>query len=731
MSPAKATRPGFRQSLATDETNGNETASIHLFHPIYHSFTNLIGNKVDIERILPADLDELDEEELIDTFSEPPAWAERFAPLGVQLGETIIRAKNAPELSMKVYRHMFEMFHGIGRFIESTVSQNQETTVRYPFMSLSVDPESMHQLIQSDYESGEMSYSTLMKLFSQGTLAPSLTTPFSIMLTQTKNEAELRFLVRSAMIFYSRILKIYAAFLKKQCETGLMVVPFWLPEGGYTESILNVIEEEFHQLCKSEKLGRGHLVFLFDNHQAEFNENDVLMKSWNQIPREDRSNGRSRKKDDTLHEGVKNISVVFRDRNFSDWVTHSNPSVKKLLDRTIAKVDSDINQLNVHYGWAHFEELDAVTFTPRAIMNFQQKLIKLTELGYLPLSPDFYVRGKLRGEFGCTPIEPQEVNMQDKSVGAGWDLENSLCHARWSGLQNSCPNGGTAEPKLATRPFQKPGPEGKITVNSNPCWKLAWNKILDKCYDVVVGDLENCTGGMIEVLTGITGHNSKEKQFACAQDFLANYTYVYWREHFIQHDLAEADINIEELVHRHLRAGVKKSATQEQIALASGAAQAIFFLMEARRSTGAAWENMDQRAFYQNVVMLNLALINCMYVYHWMGDKKSVKDIFNLLKTELIEFEDAYDRYDLGSQGVSKNAWKTALKSEINDSKFNVVKRASLRTAARHLRPLGYIKEFTRQDANLSTNVGHIWSAESCRENFCYENMGFCGVQED
>ena len=139
---------------------------------------------------------------------------------------------------------------------------------------------------------------------------------------------------------------------------------------------------------------------------------------------------------------------------------------------------------------------------------------------------------------------------------------------------------------------------------------------------------------------------------------------------------------------------------------------------------------MDQRAFYQNVVMLTLSICNGIYVYHWKGDQKSAKNLLKLLNDELIDFKSAYERHQLDAEGISRNQWKNTLRSEISDSKMNIIQRAALRIAARHLRPLGYTKEFTREDANLTTNVGHIWSHESRRENFCYENGNFCGVGE-
>lgn len=742
MSPAKATRPGFRQSMMSDPARA-DLATINLFHPVYHTYTYPIGCRTDIERLLPPHLEDEDTEELIDNFSEPPVWLERFSPLAVQVGDQVIRAKNAPELMLKLYRVMFDVFNGIGRFIESTLTQNAgEEAVRFPFMSISVDPDTIHRLIESDYESGETGYSNLMKLFAQGTVSPCLTTPFYSQLTKIASEDELRICVRSSFIFYRQIIELYSEFLKKNGETGLMVIPFWLPDGAYSNRVVTIITEEFHDFCKKAKLGTGHLVFLLDNHQSDCIENDILMKSWNQIEWNGTSNGRSRGREKklSLHPGVSNLSVVFRDRSFSDWVIHANPSVKKLLDRTIAKVDSDLNAQNVHYGWAHFEELEAITYTPRALLNFQQKLIKLTELGYLPLSPDFYVRGKLRGEFGCAEQEPQMIRVFDKSVGNGWDLEDSLDDSRWVGLSNG--NGSKEEPHsvegetedkplVPQRPYKRVIKDGLAEEKGCACWKIAWEKVRQTCHQAVVGDLSTLEGGMAEVLVGLTKQSDPAKVKRNVHDFLAHYTYVYWREHFIQHDLAEADINILEISNKHLRAGIRGDIDIIEAAKAGAAAQAIYFALDSTRSIGTASENMDERAFYQNVVMLTLAICNAIAVYTWLDDTESAQKLLTLLKTELIDFENAYDRYDLAQYEITAEGWADTIKSEIEDSEDNVVKRAALRTAARHLRPLGFTKDFTRQEANLTTNVSHIWATESCRENFCYENKLFCGVSEE
>ena len=89
-------------------------------------------------------------------------------------------------------------------------------------------------------------------------------------------------------------------------------------------------------------------------------------------------------------------------------------------------------------------------------------------------------------------------------------------------------------------------------------------------------------------------------------------------------------------------------------------------------------------------------------------------------RTELLDFASAYDRYGLQALGVTKVDWKDSLKSEIEDSRDNIVRRAALRTAARHLRPLGYGKEFSRADANTGEPAATRASGFQCIERRGY-----------
>ncbi len=721
-------------SLNGAESSKSDAPAIHLFHPIYHTYCTPIRSRVDVDRSWPIRLDDLDTEDLIDAFSEPPQFAERLAPVSIQFGDVYIKAYNWTELRIKILRNALDLFGMIGRFMESTLQQGGSGS-KIPFTSLSLDPDTLHRVVELDYESGESTYQQLVQQITDGTIALALTTPFQGLLPQL-SDTEIRLCAKVTFVFYLRLIRKYHEFLKRNGEDGLAVLPFWLPENAYHSRVTKIIEEEFSEFCKKERLGRPHLVFLLDSNQAEYRENDVLMKTWNVMngtPTQAKGDTGPKKavkpqtQQGNLHPAVEGASVVFRDRAFSDWVVYANPSVKKLLDRTIAKVDSDLNNQDVHYGWAHFEDLDALAVNPKSVFNLKQKLVKLAELGYVPLSPDFYVRGKLRGHLGCTPIEPQPVVLQENTAGGDWHPE-SRNFSRWEGIRTN-----PKDSKLVVadnRKYKRQLPEGFQEHEGSQGWKVGWSKCRNACIKAVIGNLETCEGGMAEVLGNLVGGNNAKKKSQNVMEFLSHYTYVYWREHFIQHDLSEADINIHEFANDHLRAGLKANLSEKDAAIAGAAAQAIYFALDSGRSTGTKPEHMDQRAFYQNVAMLTLAMCDAVYVYHWLKDTKRARKIVDLLKTELIGFETAYQRHGLTNYGIRRKNWEESLESEVPDSKDNVVKRAARRVAAVHLRPLGYTRDFNREDELTPTTVGHLWTDEINNINCKYENPYCCGARE-
>ena len=119
-----------------------------------------------------------------------------------------------------------------------------------------------------------------MDQFAKGTLAPCLSTPFHNLLPLL-SETEIRLCARISFVFYLKILRKYQEYLNKRDESGLFVIPFWMPECAFHSRIERILREEFCAFCKKHKMGQPHLVFLLDSHQTGQKENDGLMKSWN------------------------------------------------------------------------------------------------------------------------------------------------------------------------------------------------------------------------------------------------------------------------------------------------------------------------------------------------------------------------------------------------------------------------------------------------------------------
>jgi len=686
---------------------------MNFLHPIYHSHGYHTGSRTDIERILPPSLEEEDCDLLIDDLSEPPRFIERLAPVSTQVGKETIRAKNWTELMIKTLRVVERLLAQITLSIHQIVQSRFDERGMVPFISMDLDADTLHRIIEMDYELSENIYGEILDMFRAGIVAPSMTTPFQIILPTLEHEDDIRLLIRIGLNFYWPFYARYHRFLTKVHNEENFVASFWLPEGGYSRRVLEILYEEFMEKCKEENVPNPHLVVLLDNDQCVERDSDTLMKSWNVVALNEK--------------GTETVSVVFRDRTFSDWVTYSNPSVKKLIDRTIAKADSELNAKKIDYCWAHFDELQALCFNPKTAVNFEQKIVKLTELGYLPVSPDVFVRRKLLGRYGRTENEPHKVELKDRTALRDWHL-NNVNLGRWEGLLDS-----NAETKIVdeNHPYFRQTTNGRKEEPGPQCWKIAFNRMIRNCAAMVRGDYDKPGPGMFRVLADLVPTSDKRIKRRNVERFLVSYACVYWREHFLNFDMAEADLNLAVLAPETLLEGLRGAEmTPEEIVIASVAAQAYYFALGSQESFATLWENMDQRATYQCVVMASLALVNAIHVHHWLDRPEMARQLVNFYREELIGFEGAYERYNLSEYGVKPEEWKEAIKSDLPDCPMNVVERAARRIAARHLRHLGYRREFPKSDESITTNVGHIWSGEVEWGNFKWENPLFCGADE-
>ncbi len=679
-------------------------------HPVYHSHSFIVGSRMDIDRVLPPDLDDADLDEWLDKLSEPPKYLERISPVSTVIGTDVVRGKNWTEMMVKSYRPFLRVLTSVAYYIRQALAEKFNERGMIPFMSCDIDPDTLNRIVELDYEQGENTYGSLVELFRSGVISPCATTPFNAILPMLDSDFDRRLVIRMGLLLYWKILKDYQAYLRAAHGETQFVVPFWLPECGYSVASLRILQEEFAAMAKSERIHDAHLVVLFENSQAVDKDTDVLMKSWARVRTGDK---------DT-------VSVMFRDKGFSDWVTYSNPSVKKLIDRTIAKVDSELNEQGVNYCWGHYEDLESLTFNSKSAQNFEQKVVKLAQLSYMAVSPDIFVRRKASGKFGRSAHEPMEITLKENT---GWnDWHTSVSLGRWEGVLDS-----NALFKLVdeNRPYVRRTRTGKVQETGPQCWKLALNQARKVCAQGIKGDPETMKGGFLEILANICGSKELKIVRRNVTEFLVHYTYVHWREHFIQGDMSEAEIQLGEIVADYLMKDCKKRLKDEDIVTAGVAAQGYFFALDAQRSHATHFENLDQRAVYQNVVMLVLAMCNYVTILHWQGRTAEARKVVDLIRTELLEFDKGYERYRLADYGVTRQEWVDCLKSMVDESPMNIVARAARRIAARHLRPLGYRKDFTREDEMLTANVGHIWTAEIENTNYKWENKLFCGMREE
>lgn len=684
----------------------------NLLHPVYHGHSCQLGSRVDIDRLLPADLDEEDLDEWIEKLSEPPRYVERIAPVSTLINTDLVRGKNWTEMMIKAHRVFLRIFTSVSYYIRQALAEKFAERGIVPFMSYDIDPDMLNRIIELDYEQGENTYGTLMELFRSGTLAPAATIPFHALLPLLSHDFDRRLVIRIGLLVYWEMIKEYQETIRGAHTDNNFILNFWFPECGYSNAGLKILHEEFMALAKRDKIANPHLVLLLDNQQAVERDTDVLMKSWNVVLVPD-------------HETSK-VSVVFRDRSFSDWTTYSNPSVKKLIDRTIAKVDSDLNERNLDYGWGHFEEVESLAFNSKSATNFEQKIVKLAQLSYMSVSPDTYVRRKLNGKFGVADHEPQEVILRENTSWNDWHVNQTL--GRWQGiLDSNAPFPLVDENRAYTRRTRT----GKVQETGPQAWKIAYVRARDLCATAAKGDPETLQGGFLEVLASVCGAKDAKVLRRNVSDFLAHYALAHWREHFLQHDLSEADCDVRELVDSYLMKDVKKKLTDQDYMFAGVAAQGYYFVLDSYRSYGTAHESMDQRAIYQNTVMLVLGLCNLIYLHHWRDQAAEAKKVFDSIKQELFDFKNAFSRYRLADYGVTESEWVESIRSGIDETEMNIVERAARRVSARHLRPLGYRREFSKDDESITTNVSHIWTAEVENSNYKWENKLFCGLREE
>ncbi|MDX2176056.1 MAG: hypothetical protein SF028_06260 [Candidatus Sumerlaeia bacterium] len=693
--------------------------SAQRLHPIQVEYTYPVGVRTDMERELPISLEDADLDELLELFSSPAQWTERLAPLTAQFNQEQLQGKNPVELELKFLQHLSTDLGRIAHEMQGTNTGRFGERGAVSFVGLGLDPETLSQVIEFDYDRADNSYSRFEGLFAGGHATPVATTPFHTLLPLYKHDFEIRLLVRIGLDYYWPLLKKFNRAAARNTGEKYFIAVFHLPEGAYSARVLQILHAEFTKRCEAESIKPAHLVVLLDTAQSKETEIEHLMKRWNTL-----------RPAPTTRDFV---TILFRERAFSDWVVQGHPSTKKQLDRTIAKVDAALRDRQVDHQWAHFEPVATLLGTFKACNNFELKILKLTELGYQPAGPDLFVRRKLLGLYGMEESEPRRTQLVDHTC---WeyhaDAPGSL--SRFLGEASLGEGRGPASPP---RTYTRKIADGTTREETAPpVWKYALWCALQRVHRAVVGDPKTFQGGMLGLLRALSGVARVPVMMRNVEDFLVQYARVRFREHYTQQVCSEADVNIADYCADILlrEAGGDddgQELPEEEVVAAGAAAEAVFLAHEGLSSPAFAFENMDNRAVYHNVVNMTLAVVHAIHALNWTDRGTEAAELFAVFQEELLGFAGAHGRHGLEALGCTPEEWAALIAPQVEDSALNVVERAARRVGARHLRNKGFRNEFQRSDEYISTSTGHLWSREVAHDNFKWENEAFCGLAEE
>lgn len=691
---------------------------VQRLHPVQVEYSYPVGIRLGMERALPLDFEEEDPADWLETLSSPPEWDDRLAPVSASMNSDKLSGKNPLEVEMMFLHRLTVDLTRVAAEMERTNKGRFGETGAVACVGLGLDPETTVRLIDYDYETADNAHSRLDALITRGHVAPVGTTPFHTLLPLYKHDFELRLLIRMGLDFYWPLFKKYNRAVAKLHGERQFVATFWLPEGAYSARVLQMLHTEFVKRCEAEKITPAHLVIILDAEQSKEREIEQLTKRWNTL-----------RPAPTTRDIV---TVMYRERAFTDWVLGGHPSTKKQLDRTIAKMDAGLREAGIDHLWSHFEPLHTLLATFKSCQNFEQKLLKLTELGYQPCSPDVFARRKLLGLYGMEEDEPRRTTLRDSTSWSAYP-DSAASLARFTGVEDS---GTPGQPAVLApdRPYSRRMPGGETQPEQgSQCWKPALMAALQAVHRAVVGEPKTFMGGMLGLMRELVPIPRIPVAMRNIEDFLILYARIRWKEHYVAHVCSEADVSLEEFCRNALLKDAPDDADElsdEAMVTMGAAAEAMYLAHEGLTSTAFAFENMDQRAVYSSVVTMTLAVSHAVYALKWNGKDAEAAELHRLFREELLSFEGAYTRHGIDKLGVDEATWKATIASHVDDSPLNVVSRAAKRTAAKSLRAF-FRNDYARQDEHTSTSVGHLWSFEVEHDNFRWENELYCGIQEE
>ncbi|MFA4640363.1 glycoside hydrolase [Pyrococcus kukulkanii] len=408
------------------------------------------------------------------------------------------------------------------------------------------------------------------------------------------------------------------------------VVAFWLPENVITKETAKIVTEATDK----------DVVFLLDERQfigvnipqARFSCNKYLCDG-------------------------KSAFVFGRVHYISDAFAFNTLDTEGLT-RAVAEgcVDVFKEKEGIEYLVFLSSDLESLVANPKQLDKFLGWVDGLKKRGIEIVNVAEFIRRKTSGEYKSLPGECSEsfrINVKDYSSWSDYfdlSVDGRTSDMRWTGIRR--------EDNVVIHRLYKGRKVSQL-------WKYAFMKLfreLNRAIRFGVIDMLRAQG--VEDLEAI-------------KKFLVRYARIFFREHY---EYFELDTSVDY---------VMEPIQDADPSLALKLGRIYYLMLLANHSCPRFWENIDTRVAFGNVAVISKALIELMELY--LEENEDRANYMFLEYMKLLAFPQLYYDYDLfrmkGLEGweTTEKAWFDSLKSEVPNSKYNVITRAALYVGKRDL----------------------------------------------
>ncbi len=377
-----------------------------------------------------------------------------------------------------------------------------------------------------------------------------------------------------------------------------------------------------------------------------------------------------------------NSFVFGREWSLSDAFAFNTLDVPGLIRATLELADWEKEKLGIPYLVFMASDLESLLGNPEQLDRFISWMKGLEQSSVERVSAQEFIRNKLSDKYRRLEGECQfTIGVKEYSSWSDYfdlSIDGKTSDMRWLGLRR--------EDGRVIHRWHKGRKLSQL-------WKLAFTRLFQELNRTV-------RYGVLEGLKELGGR---------PDEFLIRYSRIFFRDYYDYFGMETSP------------SYVLEPANGDRKALKLG--RIYYLMLLANHSCPRFWENLDTRVAFGNVSVVAKALIEFM---RYFDDER--RGIFEEAYLRLLNFEGLYHIWNLGAMPslegweTGEEAWKEALRPEVPNSGYNVVRRAALYVGKRDLKGelKGLIERYNLEWAVADT--GHIPGEMHGR----WENMEWC-----